>query len=39
MSGYEQEPEYGGPDPEWKETVLLVAVFVGVTVVFLLLAL
>lgn len=26
MTGYEKEPDYGGPDPEWKEALVLAAV-------------
>lgn len=39
MSGYEKEPDYGGPDPSWREGLVLAAVVGGVTAVLLLLAL
>jgi len=38
MSGYEKEPDYGGPDPSWKEGIILAVVVVCVTVVLFLIA-
>lgn len=35
MSGYEKEPDYGGPDPSWKEIIVLVAIVGCVTLVLL----
>jgi len=31
VSGYEKEPDYGGPDPSWREGVILALVVFGVT--------
>lgn len=31
MSGYEKEPDYGGPDPSWKEGIVLAAIIGSVT--------
>jgi hypothetical protein len=39
MTGYENEPEYGGPDPSWKEALVLAAIMGGATAVLLLLTL
>jgi hypothetical protein len=33
MTGYENEPEYGGPDPSWKEAIALAGIVGGVVVV------
>jgi hypothetical protein len=32
MSGYEKSPNYGGPNPSWREAVVMVLVFVLVIV-------
>lgn len=39
MSGYEKEPDYGGPDPSWKEGLRLMGGVAAVTAVLLLLTL
>jgi hypothetical protein len=31
MGGYEKEPDYGGPDPSWKEAVVLAGFIAAVT--------
>ena len=28
MTGYEQSPDYGGPDPTWKGTLFLILLIV-----------
>ena len=28
MSGYEDSPDYGGPDPSWREAAVILAVIV-----------
>ena len=28
LSGYDQHPDYGGPPPNWVETVVIIAVWI-----------
>jgi hypothetical protein len=30
MTGYENSPDYGGPEPSWREAVVILAVIVAV---------
>jgi hypothetical protein len=30
LSGYENSPDYGGPDPSWREVAVILAVIVTV---------
>lgn len=35
MSGYEKEPDYGGPEPSWREAAVVAPVILGFTCVLL----
>jgi len=35
MSGYEKEPDYGGPEPSWREAAVVALVILGFTCVLL----
>jgi hypothetical protein len=33
MGGYDKSPDYGGPEPHWREIIITVLVMLGVTAV------
>jgi hypothetical protein len=38
-SGYEQEPDFGGPEPSWQSIALVAAILAGIAITLLYLAL